>query len=242
MDLFKLLIYFIFVIQQIQNKFTNQLNEFKYQIEINKPATNKIILYTNDTLKVSLLISSSKNITNNKCKISENELECEVELSITTESQLTFIDQDTNNTLDLYIYLIKYQYNQGKICFSEPQLSNNIYLSTVLNESNIIVKINNNDINYNNKDKNKLTYSFSFNDSIINPNLKVLYKDDDLNGDEKPLNLEYYFSPIPEISNLFYPDNNNIIINLSFKYKSTLIKSSKLKVGSTLYEISEKKW
>ena len=241
MDLFKLLIYFIFVIQQIQNIFTNQLNEFEYKIEINKTTTNKIILYTNNTLKVSLLISSSKNITNNEYKISGYELKCEVELSISNETHLTFIDQDTNNTLDLYIYLIKYEYNGGKTCFSEPQLSNNIYLYTVLNESNIKVMISNTtNIKYNNKDKNKLTYSFSFNDSIINPNLKVLHKEDDLNSDEKPLNLEYYFSPIPEISNLFYPDNNNITINLSFKYKSSLIKSSKLKVGTTLYEISEK--
>ena len=241
MDLFKLLIYFIFVIQQIQNIFTNQLNEFEYKIEINKTTTNKIILYTNNTLKVSLLISSSKNITNNEYKISGYELKCEVELSISNETHLTFIDQDTNNTLDLYIYLIKYEYNGGKTCFSDPQLSNNIYLSTVLNESNIKVMISNTtNIKYNNKDNNKLTYSFSFNDYIINPNLKVLHKEDDLNSDEKPLNLEYYFSPIPEISNLFYPDNNNITINLSFKYKSSLIKSSKLKVGTTLYEISEK--
>ena len=235
MDFFKLLFFLLFLIQQIQSLFTNQLNDgVEYKIELTKNETNKIILHTENKLSVILKISNSSELEEESCSILDNELKCEIELEISNRKDLIFKDIHTNNTYNLYIHLIQYQYND-KYCCSDSSIITNIYLySNLDSEKELLVNINDNLIKCTKNTSNILTCPFSLNQDISSHKLKVSHKNDNDNGDVKNMTINYYYSSIPKISNFFYPNDTDIIINLSFNTISSSIEKYKIYIESTI--------
>ena len=173
----------------------------------------------------------------------ENENENEYEKENEEENKNENEYEKENGPIYYYLYLfaIKYEFKNIKCFHNESEKGQiDLYYKTE-QELSIEVNLTSNNIDIPipqcTNSNNSLTCPLEFKEDKYFNKLTVSIKNPIPLSDSKEIDLNYYFSSIPTISDFYYPEIDSNQIKLNFEYPPKFLKDYFIQINGTLYEI-----